>query len=347
MRILFKAILCIFFFGYTTVSLGQYTDVINSNRPGTSMSSFSVGKRVLQVETGLSYKSLEHASFNNSMVEGVAVDFTVRYGLFKEQLELLWDFTYQFDNLTNTTVTPILEESRGGFLKNSIGAKYLIFNPIKEEDQIVNIRSWDDNYGFRWKDLIPTVALYGGVNLVPDSPFDYGNQFNLDNIAFYAQLEEPAFSPKVVLTTQSNFAGYWVLITNWGYNRIATDYPEMSYIITLVHSFKSNSRLSVFVENQGIKNDVYADVLAKGGIAYLLGRDWQIDLSLGGSFKNTPSQGYTSLGVSFRIDKHVDEVKTNKEKSNKELSTGKRKKKKKKKKTKKIKEIEESIEDEE
>ena len=32
----------------------QYTDVINSNRPGESMSAFSVGKTVFQSEFGIS-----------------------------------------------------------------------------------------------------------------------------------------------------------------------------------------------------------------------------------------------------------------------------------------------------
>ena len=31
--------------------LGQYTDVINSNKPGESFSAFSVGTNVLQIET--------------------------------------------------------------------------------------------------------------------------------------------------------------------------------------------------------------------------------------------------------------------------------------------------------
>ncbi|WP_281755697.1 transporter [Neptunitalea chrysea] len=350
MKFHFKAILSLFLICFISKSgVAQYTDVINSNRPGSSMSSFSVGKRVLQIETGLNYKSYRHDGFNNSQVDAFAVDFAVRYGFFKEQLEVIWDFTYQFDELMNRTVSPELSENRNGFVKNTIGAKYMIYNPISDEDKIINIRSWDANYGFHWKDMIPTVSIYAGANLIlGDTPYDYYNMFNLQNVAFYSQLEEPQISPKVVLTTQSNFAGYWVLVTNWSYNRIGTDYPEMGYIVTLTHSFKNNPRLSIFAENQGYKSDIYSDVLVKGGFAYLLGRDFQIDFGLGASFKNTPSQTNVALGVSFRIDRHVDEVKTNKEKSNKDLSKGKKKKKlkKKKKKKSKVKEIEESIEEE-
>ena len=38
-------------------SYGQYTEVINSRRPGFSESPFSVGTKVYQVEAGLFYKN--------------------------------------------------------------------------------------------------------------------------------------------------------------------------------------------------------------------------------------------------------------------------------------------------
>lgn len=342
-----KLILLILLLQYG-VSFSQYTDVINSNRPGSSMSSYAVGKRVFQMETGFSYKEFQHSAFNNSSVKGTGLDATLRYGLFKEQLELIWDISYQFDKLSNNTVLPFPQEQRSGFLKNLVGAKYLVYNPVKEDAE-VNIRSWKANHGFHWKDMIPAVAIYAGANLnLTDSPYDYYNQFNLPNLPFYYSLEEPKISPKVAITTQSNFAGFWVLVTNFSYNRFTSDYPEMGYIVTLTHAFQDNTRLSVFAESQGFKSDIYADSLIKGGFAYLLGKNFQIDASLGGSVKTTPSQINASLGLSFRVDNHVDELKTSKEKSNKELSGGKKKKVKKKKVKKKkgLDKIEETIEEE-
>lgn len=332
MRLFFGKLIILAILLNGSIATAQYTDVINSNRPGSSMSSFGVGKRVFQMETGFSYRNLQHKSFNNSAVQAYALDAELRFGLFKEQLELLWDVSYQFDKLSNNTVSTYPEENRNGFLRNLIGAKYLVYDPLKDEDREINIRSWKANHGFHWKDLIPAVALYAGANLnLTDSPYDYYNQFNLVNIPFYYQLEEPKISPKVAITTQSNFAGYWVLVTNFSYNRIGTDYPEMGYVVTLTHSFMSNTRLSIFAESQGFKSDVYADNLIKGGFAYLIGRNFQVDTSVGGSTKETPSQINLALGLSFRIDNHMDEIKTSQEKSNKELSGGKKKKVKKKK----------------
>ena len=42
------------------ISFAQFTDDINSNRPGRSMMAFSVGKSVFQTETGLHYVNEDH-----------------------------------------------------------------------------------------------------------------------------------------------------------------------------------------------------------------------------------------------------------------------------------------------
>ena len=46
----------------------QYTETINSNRPGTSHGAFSVGRDVLQFEVGLKNYSLTHSNLNNSKI---------------------------------------------------------------------------------------------------------------------------------------------------------------------------------------------------------------------------------------------------------------------------------------
>ena len=38
----------------------QFTDQINSNRPGKSMMAFAVGKSIVQTETGINYFKEEH-----------------------------------------------------------------------------------------------------------------------------------------------------------------------------------------------------------------------------------------------------------------------------------------------
>jgi len=82
-----KLIHLIFFSFYIISSntYAQYTDVINSNRPGNSMSAFSVGKTVIQVESGLNYINEKHDLLEYT-ANGYRADLTTRYGFFREQL---------------------------------------------------------------------------------------------------------------------------------------------------------------------------------------------------------------------------------------------------------------------
>jgi hypothetical protein len=60
------------------------------------------------------------------------------------------------------------------------------------------------------------------------------------------------------------------------------------------------------LENQGVSSDRYADVLLRGGGAYLVNENFQVDANLGGSFKNSPSRLFVSVGASYRLDLHKD-----------------------------------------
>ncbi len=133
--------------------------------------------------------------------------------------------------------------------------------------------------------------MYAGANFVlGDNPFYVG---------------DPTVSPRVMVATQSRVTPKFVLISNLAYDRIGTDFPEMSYLLSLSHAFK-NPKWSVFVENQGIKSDRYSDVLLRSGVAHLFNEELQADINLGASFKNTPSRIFVSAGVSYRIDFHKD-----------------------------------------
>ena len=66
----------------------QYTDVINSNRPGRAASAYSVGKNVIQAEIGMLYEQQDNADLNSdSNIFGA--DYAFRYGLLFEELEVI------------------------------------------------------------------------------------------------------------------------------------------------------------------------------------------------------------------------------------------------------------------
>ncbi|WP_299162872.1 transporter [uncultured Eudoraea sp.] len=267
----------------------QYTDVINSNRPGLSVSAYAVGKGVPQIEIGFSYEKRDHADLNyDSNIYGM--DFSVRYGLLLEKLELNWEGTYINQNITYISLD--FNESRTNFSRNRLGVKYLVFDPFKNpESNKPNLYSWKANNKFQFKNLIPAISVYAGANFViGDNPF---------------YPTDPTVSPRVMLATQSRLTPRFVLISNISYDRIATDDPELGYTLSLSHALR-NPKWSVFLENQGVSSDRYADVLLRGGGAYLVNENFQVDANLGGSFKNSPSRLFVSVGASYRLDLHKD-----------------------------------------
>jgi len=271
-----KTLFIVAFFMFPLMQYGQYTDQINSNRPGETMSAFSVGKSVIQVESGI-YGIKENHSIQNYDANGFGIDMTLRWGLFKEQLELIADLQYQ-----------------SAFKQTVLGAKYLIYDPFKNYERKINLYSWKANRAFNWHQLIPAVSIFAGANItLADNPYYFSP---------YA-----AISPKIALITQNHLGdGSLVLITNIIADFIGTDYPSYGYGITLTKGFNKN--WSGFIENQGHMSDFYSDAIVRCGAAYLLHDDLQIDASISKSLKTTPSMLYGGVGLSWRYDAGYKEV---------------------------------------
>lgn len=275
---------------FSTTIHAQYTDVINSNRPGASKGPFAVGTGVIQFEGGMQFQKIEH-DLRFLDATGIDANLEVRYGLFFEQLEVSLEASYEFGTYSFTAFDPNIEVKENGLKQGLLGVKYLLFDPYKKE-QKPNLYSWNANNKFQWKDLIPAVAVFAGANFVlsDDPPYTFPNEYIV--------------APRVMLATQNNFLGRMVLVTNFSYANIGQDDPELGYAVTLTHSF--NGTWSLYVENQGIKSDSYADSIFRGGIAYLLNKDMQVEASYGGNFKDTPFMVFGNIGLSYRIDNHKD-----------------------------------------
>lgn len=284
-----KTVVFILFFPLLAVA--QYTDVINSNRPGRAVSAYAVGRNVVQAEVGLLYEQRDHATLNSDS-NMFGADFSLRYGLLFETLEITYEGSFIQQNITYTNLD--LEESFSDFSRNRIGLKYLVFDPFKNpENNKPNLYSWRANNLFQWKNLIPAVSVYAGAT------------FNLGDNPFY--LGDPIVSPRAAVATQSRLSPRFVLISNFAYDRIGTDFPEMSYAVSLTHSFR-DPKWSIFIENQGIKSDRYSDILLRTGVAYLLNPNFQADFHLGSGFRTTPSRVFAVLGFSYRLDFHKDKL---------------------------------------
>lgn len=284
-----KTLLICVIFMIPWIHYGQHTDQINSNRPGETMSAFAVGKSVIQVEAGI-YGIKENHSLLNYDANGFGLDVTLRWGLFMEKLELIADLQYQ-----NQTFTTLFNSSNRSALKQTVlGAKYLIYDPFKNYEKKVNVFSWKANRTFNWHQLIPAVSVFAGANFtMADNPYSFSPDSNI--------------SPKIMLITQNHLGdGSWVFVTNIIADYVTTDFPSYGYVLTLTKGF--SDKWSGFIENQGFKSDFYSDAIVRGGAAYLLNKDMQIDGSISTSLKDTPSILYGGVGFSWRYDANYQEV---------------------------------------
>ncbi|NDI99160.1 transporter [Flavobacterium sp. LaA7.5] len=264
----------------------QYTDQINSNRPGMSMSAFAVGKTIAQVETGV-YGIMEEHSILNYETRGMGMDLALRYGAFMEELEFIAEMQYQIDQQEDALYTT----NRNDFKQFTIGAKYLVYDPDKNYNPEPNLYSWKANHRFKWRTLIPAVAVYAGANLIGgNNPYTFPD----DHV-----------SAKVMAIAQNHF-GKWVWVNNVIFDKFPTEYPSIGYITTLTRGF--NEKWSGFIEFQGFSSDYYADGLGRIGAAHLLSDTMQIDASVTGNFKDTPSILYGSIGFSWRFDANYSDV---------------------------------------
>ena len=277
-----------FLVGFLLISAtqyAQYTDIINSNRPGKSMSAFSVGKTIIQAEVGL-YGIREKHDLSRYEANGFGTELDVRYGAFFDQFEFTLNTQYQYDWYQ----APLINDTRGGFKQVTIGAKYLVYDPFIKQDK-PNIYSWKANHKFNLKQFIPAIAVYAGLNFnLGDNPFTFPT--------------DRTISPKVMVITQHHFGSKWVWVNNIIADKYMTDYPTLGIISTMTRGF--NMRWSGFLEFQGYKSDWYADTVFRLGAAYLVRENIQLDASFTKNVKDTPSLLLANVGMAWRFDSNYE-----------------------------------------
>ena len=259
---------------------GQYTDIINSNRPGNSMGAYSVGKGVLQWELGGVFDQQEHQLFRyKSMI--YQQELSMRYGLIGERLEISAQWGYQWESTLGSTFKDIHQ--------SDIVLKLLLFDPYKNPQfDAVNLYSWKEQHRFKLKRLIPAISVGIGYHF-----FSPTNLFN----SWY-----PTNSPKFVVFTQNSLSNRLVLVTNHIWDHVQTDWPEYRFLASLTHTLGRD--WSVFYESEFIKNDLYADHLLRFGGAFLQTKNLQWDAHFALNFKETPRRKTIGMGISYRIDPH-------------------------------------------
>ena len=303
---------CILILILNSISIkSQYTDQINSNRPGASIGAFAVGKNVIQFESGVEYRSYKHSGYNSSTFNSGNAFLSVRWGFLFEQLELTYEGVYGFGSLNSKVTSPNYKYYLNGMLQNFVGLKFLVFDPFKKERK-VNVYSWKANSGFKIRELLPAISITVGpnINFEKENPFPYGNMFSkLYKPIFFQNIgdkvdEEPFFHLRGTIATQSHFLRTWVLVTNFSYNRYLSDYAEKSYVLSLTHNFRPS--WSIYIENEGSYSDLYRMTIFRAGVAFLFSNNLHFETSLGMNIKESPSLVFANFGASYRLDFHKD-----------------------------------------
>lgn len=264
----------------------QYTEVINSKRPGFTESPYGVGTDVFQVEGGFFYKKSDKDDVAFTYPKTYGTNVFLRYGKFIENLEVNANITYQKDDVRFHNVFTS-EYTISGISELTIGAKYLIYNQ-KYTDNSKEIRSWRKRTAFDRKRLIPSVGVYVGLNT---------NFVGID-------YKEEGISPKAAILLQNDFSQKLILVTNLVADKISQKNQSYSYVISMTYNI--DDYWSYFIENKGIFSKNYENEMNFGtGIAYLYSRNLQFDLSARTSFEDY-SNFYASFGASWRMDRHQD-----------------------------------------
>jgi hypothetical protein len=283
-----SALFIVFFLVGSISFFAQYTDIINSNKPGFSESPYSVGTGVYQFESNFFSRSTNTIP-TFSRPQSLGLDIIFRTGLFLEKLEFNARVTYQEDKVAFKNIFTS-HYFNDGFSRMTIGAKYLVYEE-EYENKSKKIRSWKRRNSFDTKRLIPSVAIYLGMNT------DFVTEIH----------KTGSITPKVGVLLQHNLSKYFNLITNIFYDYMGSDFSEFSYIITATQSF--SSRWSVFFENETIFQKHQNKTNLALGVAYLYSRDLQFNSSGRFLFEGEAQGFYASLGISYRINKHEDAYK--------------------------------------
>jgi hypothetical protein len=282
-----KLFYLLFLLGFSSI-YSQYTEVINSNKPGFSESPYSVGTGVYQFESNLFLRNTSiEPTF--SVPQSLGFDMLFRTSFLLERLEINANISYQRDKIAFKNIFTS-DYATTGFREFTIGAKYLIFQQ-EYNDKSKEVRSWKKRMAFDTKRLVPSVAVYAGLNT------DFVNDI----------YKTGSMSPKAGILLQNNLSNDFNVITNFYYDKIGTDFSEFSYIFTGTYTF--SDRWSGFFENQTVFQKHQNNTNLGTGLAYLYNKDLQINTSARFLFEGKAQGFYAGFGISYRINKHQDSFK--------------------------------------
>ncbi|MCK5824942.1 MAG: transporter [Ichthyobacteriaceae bacterium] len=249
----------------TNIFSQQLTDVINSNRPSFSFSPYNPGVGMMQVESGLMYHS------KNLLANDVVIGSFKKIGL-----QTLFRYT---------------RNSQLEFF-GSVG--------LSESMMTINL---NDETNITKFDFSTTPIMVGAVYRINEGS-GYIPTIGFKGSAMYYDYEQVRYFGDVNFSvlTQHDFEKNWVFISNINIEKLIY-MPSLSYTFTLIKTILP--RLSVFIENKGElhfgDDNLYRNYF-DGGLAYLVKRNFQLDVFGGLNTNLVEKEWYVSLGFSWRFN---------------------------------------------
>ena len=274
-----RSIVLLLFLVGTKKAAAQYSEIINSDRPGATLSASSLGNRVLQWQVGGEYgqlrysprTTLQYSPGSVSNQNGGGFVYAMHYGL-TERFDLGGSITYSQTNTIETRISRINTQltysiwTRGNILKRD---------------------------GF-----IPAVAIQGEI-LLPDSETEFYN-YNIGG--------------KITLMTDQKLGGRTLLSSNLGvrlggvpigfYTLQLKIIASQVTFLYVEHFGEFGTNYERFPQDDEVKSRLwYAGI--DGGMGFIVHRNVQIDLYAGyASWAVAPLpryQWFAGVGLSWRV----------------------------------------------
>jgi hypothetical protein len=300
--------LCLLLFCSAT-AFSQYTEIINSSRPGFAETPYAVGTGITQLEAGYQFAYLDVFTPSSTIKSNLFTQ-TLRFGLFSERLEFDLEFSQERSNIFSNNTPYEVSRVLGSY---GIGVKYLILN-AKVKNRNDEIRSWKKRTAFHWTMLVPSIGVKASssfgiapkikehANITiqsPESIIDLTNTTATSN---------PSGNIKFGLFLQNHIKESWVIVSNFSYERrfYNSDNRTDIYNIIFATSYHLKENWSLFGESNNVFKDNQKIFDFRTGVAYLWNRNIQFDLSLNANTSKHQNLAGGSLGFSWRLDGHID-----------------------------------------
>ena len=242
-------------------------DLINPDRPGIADGSTVIGAKTFQLESGIQE---EFRRSGDSREHTLFVPMLLRFGINRH-----WEARIEGNTFTRITTFDSANSTShtSGFAPSSMGFKYHIYNSNGDHQislgTIVRVFPAWGSKEFRLQHVTWDVRLAADWNLAPSLKLSVNPNIGVGR---YEDDKGRLFS-----------AGLFAITLNYLPNK------------------KLNPFIDLGVQSPEANNGKAAAIL-DGGVAYIIGRNIQIDASIGtGAHGETPPQPFLGFGISWRL----------------------------------------------